>query len=195
MAALFDGAGGSGGFDTVRRRTGVVLDAGSVAAKIAWLGQHEPERVKSARWFLTPRDLVAWRLTGEVATDHTMASASGLFEIFGPSSARESGGDDERSLGPLVPGLADGVADRLPPSRPSTTVIGALLGGPAAELGLRPGIPVVIGAGDRACEVLGTGASETWPMVSWGTTANVSVPSTVSARRHPTPHPTPYPTP
>jgi xylulokinase len=41
---------------------------------------------------------------------------------------------------------------------------------------LAVGIPVVIGAGDRACEVLGTGSSEAWPMVSWGTTANVSVP-------------------
>jgi sugar (pentulose or hexulose) kinase len=35
---------------------------------------------------------------------------------------------------------------------------------------------VVIGAGDRACEVLGTGATGPVPMVSWGTTANVSVP-------------------
>jgi sugar (pentulose or hexulose) kinase len=59
---------------------------------------------------------------------------------------------------------------------PSDTVIGALKAVPGAELGLRPGIPVVIGAGDRQCEVLGSGASEDCPMVSWGTTANVSVP-------------------
>jgi len=35
---------------------------------------------------------------------------------------------------------------------------------------------VVIGAGDRTCEVLGVGASEQVPMVSWGTTVNVSIP-------------------
>ena len=35
-----------GGADAVRRRTGVVLDGGSVAAKIAWLERHEPERIK-----------------------------------------------------------------------------------------------------------------------------------------------------
>jgi sugar (pentulose or hexulose) kinase len=35
---------------------------------------------------------------------------------------------------------------------------------------------VVIGAGDRQCEVLGAGATLDCPMVSWGTTANVSVP-------------------
>ena len=174
-----DEADGDDGAATVRRRTGVVLDAGSVAAKVAWLERHEPERIKAARWLLAPRDLVAWRLTGEVATDHTLASASGLFEISDPSIGANGGGGDggeEGGLGPVVPGLVDGVVDRLPESRPSSTVIGGLLGGPAAELGLPVGIPVVIGAGDRACEVLGTGSSETWPMVSWGTTANVSVP-------------------
>ena len=59
---------------------------------------------------------------------------------------------------------------------PSDTVVGQLKPVPGAELGLRPGIPVVIGAGDRQCEVLGSGASEDHPMVSWGTTGNVSVP-------------------
>ena len=45
-------------------------------------------------------------------------------------------------------------------------------------LGLPRGTPVVIGAGDRQCEVLGSGASPARPMVSWGTTANVSTPAT-----------------
>ena len=49
-------------------------------------------------------------------------------------------------------------------------MVGQLKPVPGAELGLRPGIPVVIGAGDRQCEVLGSGASEDRPMVSWGTT-------------------------
>jgi sugar (pentulose or hexulose) kinase len=35
---------------------------------------------------------------------------------------------------------------------------------------------IVPGAGDRACEALGSGARAGGPMVSWGTTANVSVP-------------------
>ena len=36
-------------------------------------------------------------------------------------------------------------------------MVGTLRPGPAAELGLAAGVPVVIGAGDRACEVLGAG--------------------------------------
>jgi sugar (pentulose or hexulose) kinase len=43
-------------------------------------------------------------------------------------------------------------------------------------LGLEPGVRVVPGAGDRACEALGAGARPGCPTVSWGTTANVSVP-------------------
>ncbi len=72
---------GDDGADMVRRRTGVVLDAGSVAAKIAWLGHHDPETLRAARWLLAPRDLVAWRLTGDVHTDHTLASATGLYQL------------------------------------------------------------------------------------------------------------------
>ena len=158
---------GPDGAATVRRCTGVVLDAGSVAAKVAWLERHEPDRLEASRWLLAPRDVIAWRLTGEVSTDVTLASATGLFGM----------GTDV--LGPVVPGLLDAVgslADRLPEPRRSDSIVGGVRRQPAAELGLRADIPVVIGAGDRACEVLGAGASERWPMVSWGTTANVSVP-------------------
>jgi sugar (pentulose or hexulose) kinase len=38
------------------------------------------------------------------------------------------------------------------------------------------GAQVVLGAGDRACEALGAGATASTPMVSWGSTANLSVP-------------------
>jgi xylulokinase len=162
-------AGQLGGHDAVVRRTGVPLDGGAVAAKVAWLAAHEPARLAASDWLLSPRDLVIWRLTGEVLTDSTLASRSGLYDFDGR----------------LVEELAPGAVGRLPPVVPPTTVAGALRAVPAAELGLRPGIPVVLGAGDRQCEVIGSGASVTHPMVSWGTTANVSVP----VRRRPDPAP------
>ncbi len=124
------------------------FDPGTVTAKLAWLAAHEPDRLAAARWVLAPRDLIVWRLTGEVATDETLASAAGLAPDH-----------------PLAP----------PVVAPST-VVGHVLAGPAAALGVRPGLPVVIGAGDRQCEALATDASAAWPMVSWGTTANVSAP-------------------
>jgi xylulokinase len=135
-----------------RRAAGAVagLDAGAVAAKLAWLETHEPARLAAARWALAPRDLVVGRLTGEAVTDETLASATGL-----------------------PPGHP-----LLPPAVAPATVVGRAGEGPAAELGVRSGVPVVIGAGDRQCEVLATAARPDRPMVSWGTTANVSIPVT-----------------
>ena len=118
---------------------------GTVPGKAQWLRAHAPERLALARWLLAPRDLVAWHLTGTVATDPTLASL------------------------PAECVLA-------PPVLPSTAVLGPLLPGPAAELGVPAAVPVVLGAGDRQCEVLGTCATAAHPMVSWGTTANVSFP-------------------
>jgi xylulokinase len=159
--ALAEGfGGGREGIETLRRRTGMVLDSGAPAAKLAWLDRHEPDLLREARWILAPRDLVAARMTGEVATDETLAQSSGLYDSE-LCPVPELIGDHPRLLPPVI--------------RPST-VTGGLLPGPAAEIGLEPGTPVVIGAGDRACEVLGTGARPERPMVSWGTTANVSVP-------------------
>ncbi len=155
--ALADALGGA---DAARRRTGSVLDGAAMAAKAAWLAAHDPDRLAASRWLLTPRDLVVWRMTGEVVTDFTMMSAAGLCDITGASVAE----------------LVAAVGDRLPPVLAPHAVAGSIAPGPAADLGVPAGVPVVVGAGDRACEVLGTAASPERPMVSWGTTANVSVP-------------------
>jgi sugar (pentulose or hexulose) kinase len=148
------------GHDAVTRLTGVHLDAGAVAAKLEWLAAHDPARLAGADWLLGPRDLMVWRMTGEVVTDASMASRSGLY-------ARN---------GELVETLAGRVAPCLPPVVAPGSVVGVLRGVPAAELGLQPEIPVVVAGGDRACEVLGAGAAPDRPMVSWGTTANISAP-------------------
>jgi xylulokinase len=100
---------------------------------------------------VAPRDLVVWRLTGTAVTDPTLASATGLSE--------------------------EDLAAVLPPVVASDSVVGVVSPGPASELGLGAAVEVVVGAGDRQCEVLATDASATRPMVSWGTTANVSIPS------------------
>ena len=150
-----------GGPDEARRRTGAVLDGASVAAKVAWLAEADPARLARARWILTPRDLVLWKTTGEVVTDPTMVFAAGVAE---PSGA-------------LVPELVAAFADRLPPVVASDDVAGAVTPEAALALGVPAGVAVVTGAGDRACEALGTAASPARPFVAWGTTANLSVPA------------------
>ena len=150
----------AGDVETLRRQTGVVVDAGCTAAKALWLAAHEPSRLRRARWVLAPRDLVAARMTGEIATDVTLASRTGFYSLDGE----------------IVKETAAAVEHLLPPVRDPTAIAGGLRGEAADQLALPSGTPVVLGAGDRACEVLGTGASAAVPMVSWGTTTNVSVP-------------------
>ncbi len=135
--------------------TGVVPDARSVAAKLAWIRRHEPGRLEGPRWILGPRDLVAFRLTGRAVTDPSVASRSGLLAIDGA---------------PL------GDAHLLPEVVGPTTVVGPSLAGPSVELGIVSGTPVIAGAGDRACEIVGVAATGSRPMVSWGITAGVAVP-------------------
>jgi xylulokinase len=149
-----------GGDEAARQRTGQYLRATSVAAKLAWLGAHDPRQAAEARWMLAPRDLLVWQLTGTVATDPTLASASGCYDRAGRP----------------VDQLVGGWTDRLAPVHASGEVVGGLTTPAADALRLRPDTPVVIGAGDRACEVVGCGASASRPMVSWGTAANVSRP-------------------
>jgi xylulokinase len=132
----------------------------SVGAKLDWVVVHRRGDLEASAWILAPRDLVVWRLTGQVVTDPTLASRTGVYERDGRISAE----------------VGAAVAGRLPPLVPSGQVTGALGSAAADALGLRAGVPVVIGAGDRPCEVLGTGATSSRPMVSWGTTANASVP-------------------
>ena len=149
--------------------SGIVPDAGSVAAKIAWLAAHDRDRLEASAWVLAPRDLVAWWLTGAVATDATMASRSGLYD-----------GDDV-----VVEELAGTAATKLAPVLASDRVTGRVSRRAAGALGLVGGTPLVIGAGDRAAEVLGSGAGADCPMASWGTTANVSLPVAVVPDRLP----------
>ncbi len=154
-AAALDGGGRAGA-------AGAVVDAGTVAAKLAWMRAHEPDRLAAARWLLAPRDLVVWQMTGTTTTDVTLASATGLY------------GDDDVPV-PEAAGL-------LPTAVASTTVVGVVGAAPATELGLGRDVAVVVGAGDRPCEVLASAASSSRPMVSWGTTANVSIPTAQRAR-------------
>jgi sugar (pentulose or hexulose) kinase len=180
--AIVAGCGGTG---ALRDRTGIYYEAGAVAAKIAWLARHEPARLARAQWLLAPKDLVGQRLTGVVATDETLASAAGLLtreggwaadllEVALDVATRLAGEDAPAAemadrFGASLLGLLPGVCA-------PATVLGGLAERAAKELGLPAGIPVVAGAGDRQCEVLGAGATPEAPMVSWGTTANVSIP-------------------
>ena len=147
----------AGGVEDVRQRTGVLLDAAALPARLAACD------LTRAGWVASGRDFVASLLTGRLATDPTFASASGFFT---------TGGD----LDAAVVAAAGIEAEWLPPQRGSTEVLGDLLLPAARRLGLRSRLPVVMGATSETCAVEGAGALPAAPLVTYGAPVVVSVP-------------------
>jgi xylulokinase len=138
--------------------------AGMAGPLLCWLARHEPENVAAARWALQPKDWMRLRMTGEAATDPTDASGTLLFDL-----ERDVWADD------LIAALGL-PAGKLPPVRGSARPSGALLPGPAAELGLPPGIAVATGAADTAAALHAAGLAADEAMLTLGGGGQWAVP-------------------
>ena len=138
--------------------------AGMAGPILCWLARHEPENVAAARWALPPKDWMRLRMTGEAATDPTDASGTLLYDL-----ERDAWADDLiAALG--LPG------DKLPPVRGSARPSGTLLPGPAAELGLPPGIAVATGAADTAAALHAAGLAADEAMLTLGSGGQWAMP-------------------
>ncbi len=121
------------------------LATGFQLASWLWLRQHEPDLARRTTCLLLPKDYLRYRLTGELGTEPSDACATGMFDP-----------GHRQWCEPLLmklniePGL-------LPPVSASHAIAGGLRPETAAEMGLRPGIPVVFGGGDQPCQALGNG--------------------------------------
>lgn len=124
------------------RRAGSRQDAASVAAKLRWLADHEPENLAAADALVFgPAGCLARRLGAEPVCDLTTASTTGLLDLAARewwSPAAEAAGIDASRL----PRLVEEPAAEGPVAR--------LRSADAAELGLSVGTPVVLGLGDAA---------------------------------------------
>ncbi len=130
----------------VRRRAGMAPSSFHAAPKAMWLGAHHPELRARRPWLAQPRDLVARRLTGEWGTDATHAGCTLLYDL----TARVWADDWVETL--------DLAWLRLPPILHATASVGRLTRAGAADTGLPPGLPIVVGAADNFCADLGLGA-------------------------------------
>src|SRR5262245_62996858 len=120
------------------------------ASRLLWMAESVPELLSRAQAVLGLSDWLAYRLSGKMVAEPSVASESGLFEV----GARHWADDLIRSLG-----LS---RDLFPEVVSAGTVLAPLGKDVAAHLGLQPGIPVVAGGGDAQCGLLGTDA------VDWG---------------------------
>lgn len=116
-------------------------------------------QLESARTLLLLPDLLGYWLTGAIGAEVTNASTTQLLDVRTRTWAVEL---IERAG--IEPGL-------FPPLRQPGDLVGGLLPGPAAEAGLRAGLPVLaVGSHDTASAVAGTPASgERFAFISLGT--------------------------
>jgi xylulokinase len=119
-------------------------------AHILWLKATEPDTYSRTRVFLEPKDWLNLRLTGRAAATYDSIALHWVTDNRDPRRIRY----DPRLL--ALAGLDPG---KLPELIAATDVVGPLLEGPAAALGVRPGIPVVAGAPDLHSAAIGSGAT------------------------------------
>jgi len=138
---------------------------GFTLPKVLWLRRHEPEAFARLATLLLAKDFVRYRLTGELATEPSDASATLMFDTARLRWSDEilSAVDLPRSLLPHVGGSAE--------------VLGHVTQRAAALTGLSNGTPVVGGGADNACGAAGVGAIAPGEAVtSWGTSGTVLAP-------------------
>jgi xylulokinase len=138
---------------------------GMAGPLLCWLATHEPWTVRASWWALQPKDWLRLRLTGQAATDPTDASGTLLFDL-----ARNEWAE------PLIDKLGL-PREKLPPVLQSDSVAGSLLAGPAADLGLPPGIPVAVGAADTAAALFAVGLRPDEALLNLGSGGQWVVPA------------------
>jgi xylulokinase len=118
---------------------------GFTLPKLLWVRSREPEKWKTVRSVLLPKDYVRYRLTGDKATDVADASGTLLFDV-----TRRRWSDTMLEEMQLDPSL-------MPRAYESPEVTGVVSRDGAAATGLKPGTPVVAGGGDQAAGAVGMG--------------------------------------
>jgi xylulokinase len=114
------------------------------------LERHDPEALGPARWYLNSWEAVACRMTGRAAETRLAGQLRADPPDVAPAGLR---------------------IERLPPVIATGEVIGRLLPGAAAELGLAAGVPVVAGMVDAYASFFGAGLLQPGDAVDTGGTS------------------------
>jgi gluconokinase len=128
-------------------RTGAPIHPMLPSCKLRWFAEHDPDYLERAAKFVSLKELVVHRWTGEWLVDYGMASGTGLFDLRArvwDATALEAAGIGAGKLSVLASTFAQ---------RP-------LRSGMARTLGLPEDVAIVLASSDGALANLGVGAIE-----------------------------------
>ncbi|MEK7476598.1 MAG: gluconokinase [Candidatus Coatesbacteria bacterium] len=146
------------------RRTGCPPFAPYPLAKVWWLRHRRPALFRRARWLVGGKDWLLLRMTGRLATEASLSSATWMLNI-------RTGDWD-----PMALRLAGVAKTRMPEVIPPFAAMGGLRPQAAEALGLAPGTLVAPGIYDAAALLVGLGGLEPGvAAVNFGTTAMMRI--------------------
>jgi gluconokinase len=125
----------------IYRQTGTPIHPMSPLSKLMWLKEKAPDIFRQSAKFISIKEYIWWKLFGKYQVDHSLASATGLFDIYNFTWYKESldvAGIREDQLSEPVPCMHWERAPRLE--------------------GITYGLPFVIGGSDGCLANLGSNA-------------------------------------
>jgi len=137
----------SGVMDEIFRIGGNLIFPGYTLSVLKWVAENEPGSLADAKHSIYCKDYIRYRLTGDLALDHSDAA-------YMPYDLKA--GTISKELLDVV-GLSDSLR-LFPKLIEPDSIAGFLLDDVAKELGLPKGIPVIGGLVDVAATTLGAGA-------------------------------------
>ena len=147
--AAMEGIFVSNGYgDEIYRRSGHYPSGLFGVARLLWFKKNKPELFARFATMLSINDWVLYRVSGERASEPTNASETALYDI-----------QKHEWMKDLLPRLE--LPDILPPVKNAGTIIGVVTEETAQQTGLKAGTPVVAGAADTQCGLLGCGLLQT----------------------------------
>lgn len=153
-----------GGKDKLLGYTNNSMLPGYTGGKILWLRDNEPAIYEKIAHILLPKDYIRYRLTGEIATDVSDASGTGLFDVR------------NRRWAPELLDILDIPPTWLPEVYESSEIVSHLSQRMTSELGLPSSLPLVGGGGDAVLQALGAGVtSKDTALTVIGTGGNVTM--------------------
>ncbi|NQW20591.1 MAG: xylulokinase [Chloroflexi bacterium] len=154
------------GSESLRRLTGNPSLEGFTVTKLLWMRNNEPVLFDRISHMLLAKDYIRYRLTGELGSDPSDASATLLFDIV-----RNQWSDE-------MCRILDVDFRLLPPIIESADIAGRITKSASQDTGLIEGVPVVVGGADNACAVVGAGVvSSGEALFSIGTSGTVVAPT------------------